>query len=270
MNSRLERGYLPTSDGLIHYASSSVNPSKGNLVLLHQISGSARMFESLMPLLAQRGWSSLAIDMLGFGMSDAAPMGFGVEDHTDAMLEAIAVFYGAGAVTLVGHHTGARLAAVMAANHPERVQNLIVMGLPLYRSEQLRETHWQVMPSRRVALSESGDHLLYEWNRLRRLDPEASLATIQRELVDTLLADSYVDAYEMVRRHRLDDIVGRLRCPVLFIAATSDPLIDHQEYAASRIRGAEFVTVEGATYVIDDKPDRICELVVDFVESRDL
>jgi pimeloyl-ACP methyl ester carboxylesterase len=261
-----ERGLVRTAGGLVHWRASQP-AARGPVVLLHQISSSSRMFLPLMPELAARGWSSLALDLPGFGFSDPAPPGHQVPDLAATVVEALDGIGVPGPWPLLGHHTGARLGAVIAADHPGRVWRLVLVGLPLYRSERARASRWAAKEIRPVVPEPGGEHLLHEWRRLRELSSGTDPRVIHRELVDTLLADAYDRSYAVVRRHQLAAVVARIGCPTLVLAAAADVQAANQPHAATAIPGARLLELDGGVFVMDERPGAVAGAVAGFLDE---
>ncbi|MEY4358202.1 MAG: hypothetical protein RL469_1528, partial [Pseudomonadota bacterium] len=131
---KIRRGYFDGPAGQIHFR---VAGERGEpLVLLHQSPLSSTQFEAVMPGLVGAGFHALALDMPGFGMSDAAHDGATLDDYAAIVAPALAM-QGWSDAYLVGHHTGAVVAAVHAAKHPKSVRKLVLNGFPvLSRAER--------------------------------------------------------------------------------------------------------------------------------------
>lgn len=101
-----------------------------DVVFLHGLGASSRYWENLAE--AGRGFRATAPDLLGFGRSPAPPDGtYDIDCH----LEALARHLPPRAV-VVGHSTGAILAAALAIHRPEAVSALLLLGLPAYPDEE--------------------------------------------------------------------------------------------------------------------------------------
>lgn len=96
------------------------------IVMLHGYSDTHRSFDLLRPLLP-RAWRSIAVTQRGHGLSDKPESGYAVEDFAadvPALLDAL----GIRRAVLVGHSMGAEVALQTAADYPERVAGLVLMG----------------------------------------------------------------------------------------------------------------------------------------------
>jgi pimeloyl-ACP methyl ester carboxylesterase len=89
-----------------------------------------------MPLLARRR-RVIAVDTLGLGNSDDPPAGFRIEDHARnivSLCDALSI----SKADILGTATGARIAAEIAAQWPQRVRRLVLLGMPYFDSEKER------------------------------------------------------------------------------------------------------------------------------------
>jgi pimeloyl-ACP methyl ester carboxylesterase len=75
------------------------------------------------------------LDLPGFYRSDIPPRQYSVEDYVKAILDVMDEI-GSDRLNLVGDHTGSLLALVLASNHPDRVNKLVLDGLPYWNKEQ--------------------------------------------------------------------------------------------------------------------------------------
>ncbi len=125
-DSRIRRGYFPTGLGQIHYRESGFGAP---LVLLHPASRSSLVFSRLLDALAvQRGLRAIALDLPGFGMSDDLPPHTSVGRLATMVAQVIASL-GTARAHVFGLHTGNKVAAALAAVHPDRVDRLVMAGM---------------------------------------------------------------------------------------------------------------------------------------------
>ncbi len=80
---------------------------------------------------------TIAFDTPGYGESDPPPGVTTIEEYATTFVEAMDAL-GLDRVTLFGVHTGASYAVEIAAKHPDRVDAVILCGIPFY-DEDVRQ-----------------------------------------------------------------------------------------------------------------------------------
>ncbi|MCW3013359.1 MAG: alpha/beta hydrolase [Solirubrobacterales bacterium] len=125
---------IPVAGGALTVAAAgpAVTAAEGVVVALHGITASHLAWASVArELTATTAACLLAPDLRGRGRSSQLPGPYGIEAHVADLL-AVLDFLGAGTVVLAGHSMGAYLATRFAAEHPERVSELVLVdgGLP--------------------------------------------------------------------------------------------------------------------------------------------
>lgn len=104
------------------------------IILLHGLGGDATHWgRNVLPLAAQQHHRVIALDQIGFGLSDKPPLEYRIE----TLVRFLAGFMDALKIkraTLIGNSMGGWVAAAFALAHQERVKRLVVadsIGLPL-------------------------------------------------------------------------------------------------------------------------------------------
>lgn len=77
----------------------------------------------------------LLVDPLGFGRSPKPKHGYTLDDHLTALHEAMQRNGATSGVTIVGHSFGALLAMQYAAAYPEEVDQLFLLGTPVFADD---------------------------------------------------------------------------------------------------------------------------------------
>jgi pimeloyl-ACP methyl ester carboxylesterase len=176
----------------------------------------------------------LAPDTPGYGESDgpAAPVTLG--DYAEALYALIAEQK--EPVDLVGYHTGALIAAEIAARHPQAVRRLVLLSVPIFSAERRRAL------SSTTPLAEDGAPLLAEWKSTMSVRPPGQslelaariVAEKQRAGTRAAWAMAAIQGYEPEPRLRL------IRAPTTIIRP-KDGLWDAGAEAAGLIPGARLV-----------------------------
>ncbi|MBW4030318.1 MAG: alpha/beta hydrolase [Acidobacteria bacterium] len=97
---------------------------------LHGWTRSGADFAASATELAGAGIASVALDLPGFGASPLPAVAGGSAMYA-RLLAPVLSDLGSAPLVLVGHSNGGRVATVLAAAHPQRVQALVLTGAPL-------------------------------------------------------------------------------------------------------------------------------------------
>jgi pimeloyl-ACP methyl ester carboxylesterase len=81
------------------------------------------------------------VDALGFGRSPLPDVDYTLEDHLGALRRTLAAAGATRRVTFVAHSFGTVLAAYYAARYPEEVDRLVLLGTPVFDSEEEAREH---------------------------------------------------------------------------------------------------------------------------------
>ncbi len=117
---QVEHHVAQVGSARIHYETGGEGPA---VVLLHGLSGSSRWWRKNTPVLAQ-AFRVYVIDLIGFGRSRGQRF---VLEETAGLIAAWMDGIGAGTFHLIGHSMGGLVAAELAAQHPERVNRLVLV-----------------------------------------------------------------------------------------------------------------------------------------------
>lgn len=231
------------------------------LVLIHQTMNSSRMWDRIMPLLAEN-FRVVAFDLPGYGMSDAPPARPSAEDYAQVVLSAMDDLEIAGAC-VAGFHAGSAIATTVATLAPERVAAMVLLGVPLFPLEMRQ----QRIAARRTAFEIDPDREYLA--KVGAIFKHDDLEVRHRETVDMLLAgpNTYWLA-DAIFAIDLERQLAGLRCPVLVAVATSDFLAESCPAACALIPDVECHTFEGPMLLADARPAEIAALILDFVSRR--
>jgi len=158
---RITRHFVVVGGRTVHYRRIGAGPP---VVVLHQTPQSSVTMEALLLLLAP-GFTAIALDTPGFGLSEALPgemwdlpmLAGALADTLDAL--------GLRKVALCGQHTGATIAAEFALRWPDRVSALALDGYTAFSAaEETTILPHQVPP---FSASWDGSHLAWAWARFR-------------------------------------------------------------------------------------------------------
>lgn len=203
------------------------DPNGDPLLLLHGFTDSSRSFSPMVPYLS--GYRLLIPDQRGHGASDAPECCYGSSQFAyDArlFLDALGVKHAA----VAGHSLGSMVAISLAADHPERVSKVILIGstalVPVKRGDWLYDNA--------VALKgplDPSTQFAKDWhpaNQPTPVDPAFAKA------VNDELLRIPVHVWHGVMRELASVPVGRhaadVKAPVLVLSGGKDPLFPAEHH----------------------------------------
>lgn len=235
------------------------------LVLLHQTAWSSLQFKHAMPWLAQRGIRCIAIDTPGFGLSDGPEDQPTIEDYAESVAVTLGQL-GVESAAVLGHHTGASIAAALAVSHPERVSQLLLHGVPIYtpekRAERLAKPHFDQTPR------EDGSHLTERW----ALGNRVSGGTATAEAIHwSTVHFFWAGPKEWYGHHAafkfdMDAAFKALAVPTVVISNTGDVLHERMPYLRELRPDFTYAELEGGTFhIVFEDAERWAALVANLV-----
>jgi pimeloyl-ACP methyl ester carboxylesterase len=256
----MQRAYAATAVGQVHYRQSGEGRP---LVLLHQSPSSSAMWEPVLDRFAARGYLALAPDLLGHGLTDPAASRPDLAAYAAgvwAFLDTLRL----ERVDLLGHHSGANIAVLMAAEQPARVRALALWGVALLPAERMAGPAGEAAPDWEHADAWLGPR----WDRRRAASGHAWTPDLgRRALLELLQSGPNAQwLHNAVGEHPIDAYLPRLELPVLTIGGELDSLFAASEDAARRIPNARFHPMYNTSLdVADQFPDQLVEVVDAFL-----
>ena len=144
-NALVHFAYADVGDGQIHYAECGPREAVP-VLLLHQTPRSWAEYRDVLPLLGER-YRAIAMDTAGFGASTRLPGEVSIERWAQSAIGLLDAL-GIASAHVVGHHTGGVIAMEIAAEHPARVNRLVLSSTP-YTDAGFRRERAQRPPDRR-------------------------------------------------------------------------------------------------------------------------
>lgn len=255
--------YAMTSAGQVHVRDWG-DARAPLLLLLHWTPLSGRMFETLGPRLAARGWRVMAPDLPGYGRSAPRADDWQVADWASAMVE---VMGDAGPAVVLGGHLSACVATEMALGWPGRVRALVLDGCP-FLTPELRA----VLAGMASAPRPSGEGLeRLAWDRvaavLREYGVPVTPARMWPLIIDYLETD-FVSSGPVLGRYDMQDRLPLLRHPVLLLGAEGDSLAASLDVARGLLPGARWHRFAGLDPVhFAERTDEFVAPVCAFLED---
>ncbi|MGI9229144.1 MAG: alpha/beta fold hydrolase, partial [Gammaproteobacteria bacterium] len=236
----LNRHYVAVDKRLVHYRTGGNGPP---VLILHQSPQSSTAVVPLAEKLS-RDFTVIAPDTPGFGLSGPLPIAEpSIEDFADALavfLDSIA----APPLAVTGTHTGAEIALELALRHPDKVQLLLLDGLPLFTQQESADILAHYLPD--FTPQWDGSHLTWLWARLREqliFFPWYKKTSDYRMHFDMPPADyilgwfmdfmyagsNYRSGYAAAFRYHPDKAISTVRPTTVCLYRPNDVLAQHQQ-----------------------------------------
>ena len=259
------------------------------VVLLHGFPEFWYAWRHQIPAVADAGYRVVAPDLRGYNTSDKPPR---VRDYRPRVLAQdvadLVVALGAGSAAVVGHDWGGGLAWLLAMQHPERIERLVVLNAPhpirllkgLRNPRQLRRSWYMLafqapwLPERLVAARD-----FRALRRALRQQPTRPGAFTAQDIDRYVVAAAQPGALRAAinyyraafRANPLAQAHGlrRVDIPTLIIWGDKDRSLGRELAEPDRdwvpdVRVERIA--EASHWVQADDPERVNQLIVDFLE----
>jgi len=260
----MKRVYADVPEGQIHYR---IEGSGESVLLLHPGVGSSDAYTGVIPFLS-KGYCPIALDFLGNGDSDPAPYPYKMLDHARSLVSFMDSL-GIKKANVVGHHTGAKVAAELAINWPEPVNKLVLSAIAYWQAAENIEKKEPVDFTSRVEIKPDGSHLMEWWRR----------ASIWRDPLDVVeeTVIGYIKAgprgEEIHWAARAWDTKLRLpliKCPTLVLSGAQGLFHSAAEEVRKLIPGSKLTIIEnGPPRMERVMPEEFAGAILNFLESKD-
>ena len=244
------------------------------VILLHGIPTWSFLYNEVIPLLA-RGHRVIAPDFLGHGYSDKRDFFDRSLLAQTKMILRLMDHLGIERAHFVGHDTGGGVSLIMAIEHPERVNRLVLTNVVAYDSWPIDDMialgnpNWRSKSPQEVAdfLASGLPDGIHNKARLTPEFREGIVAPYSDEegkisIIRNASALNTNHTTMLVERH------GEIRAQTLCLWGVHDPwqTIGDGERLAEEIPNARLVRVENASHWIPhDTPERFAEEVARFL-----
>jgi len=232
------------------------------VLFLHGGLGDSRLWAPVAERLAER-FRTIRYDYRHYGRSESPTGEFATLDDLFALLDALEVDRAA----LVGLSLGGSIALDAALARPERVSAVAhvagaVTGLPLDLASDEEYAEYE-------AALERGDldaAMAFDFELWAPLGADEQLRELWLVTPD---APGVPEGATPTPRPPAHERLGGLAVPTLVIVATHDPqgLRDHGSTVARTVPGARLVELESDHYLTLREPDRIAELLAEFLSG---
>lgn len=240
------------------------------LFLLHGIGGNADAWRAQYAAFGERfrvtGW-----DAPGYGASfDFSAESPGVEDYAGAFI-ALMDAMGVERAHVVGHSLGGLVAACVAANHPERVDRLVLTACSSGHATYDEARRQQVLRTRLEAFA-SGDVRDYARARVANLLSPSAPAEVVEEAVRVMAQirqPGFPQATRMVSASDIFPYLARIGAPTRVVSGSGDGVTPPElnRKIAAAVKGAGYVGVEGAGHwLLVEHPGPFNAAVLEFLD----
>jgi pimeloyl-ACP methyl ester carboxylesterase len=226
------------------------------------------MFDLVMVKIAEAGFLAVAADTPGFGLSDLPPRETGIHGFADAMLSVFGTM-GWARADVLGHHTGASIAAALAARHPERICMTILNGVALLTDED--RAHFAQFRFDPLELHPDGSHLLAAWNQRLAASPGwSNLRAMHRYVVEMLANwEHYGRGFAAAFAQDLAVDLMAMRGPALILTNTGEDLYEASKRAHALRPDFTFRALDGGTHdIIDEQPEAWADAVIGWLKGE--
>jgi pimeloyl-ACP methyl ester carboxylesterase len=257
---------ITTEQGIVHY---EVFGRGRPVILLHGWLGSWGLWQETMAYLG-RQYRTYALDFWGFGDSGKKRESYAVDDFVslvDQFMERLGIVQ----APLVGHSMGGTVSLLVAARHPERVSQVVVVGSPMVGSSLALPL--KLAGYRPVAF------FLFNLMGLFRLGMRLSMPLICRdprfpEMMDRDLSrttlESFLTSIASLRRTDLRPQLSRVGVPVMGIYGDRDNIVHPRQWQPLQA-GHPSARVErfpqAGHFVMLDQPDDFMRTLAGFLQD---
>lgn len=222
----VRRAFHDAPGGPLHYRIVEPAPTVGRaaqprvpLLLLHMSPNSSRIYEALLPAMG-RDRIVVAPDTPGFGESEPPPAPPSIADYAAAMGGLVDTL-GLREVDVMGYHTGAITAVVMALARPDLVRRVVMVSCPVFTDAELTALRAEY---RGREPREDGSHLVEAWTFLQRFyGPEVPRRVMARNFTEGLRGGPFAHwGHRAAFAHDLRVDLPKLTQPVLVLNPDDD------------------------------------------------
>ncbi len=214
-NPEVQSKYVEVNGITLHYKQwSDAGPP---LIFLHGGTGSHRIWDLIAPNFTS-GYSVMAFDLRGHGLSSNPERGYGIDDYSADLLEFIGT-YTTDEVTLVGTSLGALVCVYIAMRVSERIRAVVLQDPPftlVNDAEALRARFEPALQIKRLPIDQRVERIMEVTGR----DRESAMN--RAELLDEMSEGVLLEAFEGRGEFRVDDWLPTISCPTLLILGSPE------------------------------------------------
>lgn len=179
--------------------------------------------------------------------------------------------------SFVGHHMGGKVATVVAAAYPDRVDKLVLSGPGILDDAETKKAA-EEMFTRFWKIKDDGSHFMEVWQFWKEHDPLLPSNLLNRIVLDHLRAggkDGKTGPYGLIAvfRSESEKLLSAIQSPTLILWGTNDLTTfgfpkENEEKVNKAIPRNKVIYIEGGTFaVINMMPEKFAQLVLDFLDN---
>jgi pimeloyl-ACP methyl ester carboxylesterase len=265
----MKKAFANISDGNMFYLTEGSGEA---IMLLHMTPSSSEQYLGVIPYLSANYWV-IAVDTLGYGLSDDPPRYYEVSDYANSMISLLDVL-GIGKTNLVGHHTGSSIAAEIAAAYPERVNKLVLSACPI-----LNQVDWpdfikqSKMPPTfgkpLVIPDDDGSFLMERWKQSKGSTPQMEPRSRLQSITSRVLTESRpYHIFAALMKYDIKDRLPLIKSPTLLTSGVNDSLCAQLETAQRLVpRYRTVVISDTGAGVTREKPQEFAAIILEFLNN---
>ena len=205
------------------------------ILCVHGISANCRCWDTMAEALAPR-YQIIAMDLRGRGLSEKPPAGYSIAHHCQdirVLLENL----GVERAVIMGHSLGALIALAFGAEHPERVERLILVdGAGKLSAEQTEKVFagiqptldrlGKVFPSSEAYLDlMKKNPLLQPWSPALETYYLYEIEEVEGGVRSRVQPEHIKEEAENLGNLNVAEFYPQIKCPVLILRATEGMLV---------------------------------------------
>lgn len=263
----------------VHYQEFG-NPSDPTLILVHGYTASTYVWRTVAPMLADRGFHVIAVDLLGFGYSDK-PRWFEYTIQSQArMITRLMNVLGIGQATLIGSSYGGAVSSIITLDYPERVKKLVLVNAVINdRPKEHPLMKLAVVPGVGEALTPFiMDSKLLVKSRMHQTFSAENQHLVTRDRIDSIhrplsAADGHNSVLQSARNwdaNRIEEDSHLIDQPTLLIWGEEDSIIPvgNGYKLHKKILNSRFVIFRNCGHLpSEEAPDNLVEIVSNFCKD---
>jgi pimeloyl-ACP methyl ester carboxylesterase len=242
------------------------------VLLIHQSPSSSEEYLGVIPVLAN-SFQVIAMDTLGYGLSDDPPRAYDIANYARSVISFLDSL-GITQAHVVGHHTGASIAAEVGASYPKRVNKLVLSACPT-----LDKDDWQVLLQKikapptfgqpMVLPNDDGSFLKQQWQQSKTGNPQMAPRDRVQSICSRLLTSSRpYSAILAVMQYNVKDRLPLIKLPTLVTGGDKDMLFPYLETTHKLVPKSQMVVIpEASAAIAREKPEEFANTIASFLSN---